>query len=818
MKSIFDNDDSIQVNPAWEYNEQEHKWTIDANDVIVHSELSEEIYKDFYKLDQYSLVLEEAYICYNRLTDQLIKNNSILDNSRVSLEEVSISNTCLNICKAQLGYDTNINYSSESDMTNYERLQVSNEGIVDFIKEIWEKIKVLFKKVYDFLKGIVIKLLKWLGLYKDNIAKMEKVLKEDVTNISNESYNREYRDAIDDLKIKINDISVANKLTLEPNTLINILDKIPVIAFNLTTKTTFEDILDIINPENLLKPFTKNYNKLIEGLVSCNLRDLFRNVYSPELSWLLREISHYANLKNDELKNLLYPKDKNGFKIDNRDIYYDPVLITNIYEHNNKTYAKVLFGATTVADVNGFLGHYLTINLIDILEVSYSKNKYNFQEIVMNMIGTVYTQKSIDKLFNGVRNIETNLKQYEYNIKKIQSNILNKLVNTNDEDILYRIKKNKKLFKELGTDIPMDILKYMHSTMKIFLNIITLMYDDKKKQATSHYGIHCDSIKHALGLENVTFKYMKESTKEYPYYEIEAKDDVSNIACVTPIEVNINKTKSIDYVICLSKKFVNRELEINIEKQNISELKKVIDNTLRDFGIPNNDIFDYTTFCTTSNDVDLYLLLLYVTITDDRFNNELIDKLKSTAFSHLHSLTPDMLKLKVMRYSKKLPKDITDNDIKLMLKLTLRKHLINYFNAYTGDEKIITFTKKDVMVAYFHEMGHCILRQNEISDGSGYFSHQHLEIPEEIQADCYSMVRAGLSIDEMIDLRVNKLCLLESFYPTGDMILKYRDNLIKYLPRVMEWTGISKLNHYYTKLKNQGDKEIFNIYKSIKNL
>ena len=321
----------------------------EIDEFVENTELTFEIYNDKNKLETYILALEDGFDTYDRLVKQLNTNNDILNTTNVSLEEVSISNTCLNICKAQLGYDTNINYSSESDMTNYERLQVSNEGIREFMINIVNKIVELFIKIANFFRKLYAKIILWLNLYEskvDNLKKdilcvltqkdclvprvvVENILNilKDVTPMSDESYNSKKDNLKEMLKTDLDVTKNFNRLLNNPKDLDKILNCLvlgkmddSVFTFEERDRAKSEDGCVLITRINKGKVFyllsKNNKNRQTIEFKDTYIRGIDTTKTKFENNWLVKKlfnvkkIDTYSVNKKDIVAYLDNLKDK----------------------------------------------------------------------------------------------------------------------------------------------------------------------------------------------------------------------------------------------------------------------------------------------------------------------------------------------------------------------------------------------------------------------------------------------------------------------------------------------------------------------------
>ena len=743
MKSIFDNNNSIQVNPAWEYNETDHKWTIDENDVIVHTELSEEIYSDFHKLDQYNLVLEEACEAYNKLTDQIISNNNILDNHKITVEHISLSNECLSIYKAQLGYDVTVNRSNESDMTNYERLVISNEGIIDFIKELIIKIKELFKKVWNFFKNLFIKILRWLGLWEDKLESMKSDLK---TNLSNENY--EY-DTMQKLRIDFNKIYTKNQLNIKSETLSKIFNLFPYACLTLYKPNTFIELFELIDLKDIFRPVTIDLEKTLK-LIS---NGEYSNLNS---SRIMRNVKMHIDkfLKHDKLETM---------------------YITTL----NKT-IKYLEYNTDKKEISG----YVEIELED----SLFTNPTNY----LTKLESTISKDNIENMFKKVQDdFIPKLKEYEKNIQKLPIR-LDRLIseidkNTKkdiDNEILEQNKKNLQLIKKFGVNIPNDINSFMFDTVKNYIKILILIYNDIKYGTKQNYEDALNNLKQKFPSAKIHYLgFSKNNMYLDPGREFWTTIYAISAAiggCAMPIK-NSQGDKwfgaNTDYTSLI---FIDRDYNLGIgDRANFKDAplalyKELLDEIIKEYKLDNlNTKLENIDFKDRSN--------------IDQVGHMVSDELRK---SHDGMLPHDMLQMAVASIVGIL---LIVNDYENANDLIPKnEHPINPN----------PISEKDLKFIYYHEAGHIIMRQNEQPDflEVGQMSDiikRYTEGWVELQADCYAMLMLNLTVYECAKLRCKIMPVVKPF------IGKYITNLKKQINTVTPWTKLSKFKKLINNIKNR---------------
>lgn len=117
-------------------------------------------------------------------------------------------------------------------------------------------------------------------------------------------------------------------------------------------------------------------------------------------------------------------------------------------------------------------------------------------------------------------------------------------------------------------------------------------------------------------------------------------------------------------------------------------------------------------------------------------------------------------------------------------------------------------TKKEVDFIYYHEYAHSVLYQAGVFDR--YASVDSVELDRvgrhrikyvndelELQADAYAMLKTGMSVDELVNIRFNKL---NNFTKAGNLsylnnfnVNTYIKSIKKQLPIVKKLTNLSLL-------------------------
>ena len=781
MKSIFDDNNSIQVNPAWKYNETDHKWTIDENDVIVHTELSEEIYSDFHKLDQYNLVLEEACEAYNKLTDQIISNNNILDNHKITVEHISLSNECLSICKAQLGYDVIVNRSIESDMTNYERLVVSNEGIIDFIKELIIKIKELFKKVWNFFKNLFIKILRWLGLWEDKLDKMHKEVKVALNNSSNEDWQSDREHTLHDMRVKFNNIWNNDEMIITSDAISKIIDLFPLSWLSLKDleTSTFIDLFNLLNFKDILSPVTDEIDKTLKCITDSKLKNLNDSKFSKGIVKYIDKI-----LKDDKLAVLLLTK------------VTDKTITYLQYNTDENKITKYLTHTIQDQDLNIDINHILRIS-------------------------KTICKKDIDEMFHQVLKVYMPcMNLYEQKIKNLHRvldnhiNSIDKSVDKADNNLLKKNKENLQIIRDFGSVIPLDIIKFMKNMIDRYTQMLTIVHSDimKNEQDLNKYKILIERKDIDL-FKGPTLEYMF-GKKEFPYIKpgelYWASASAMDVFYGFCLQQNLPQSPDLDVrgIIVLDKD----QMDGKVSRYHFKDFKKEIwANLIYDswteltgkfnFKLPEDTKFTYENY----NDIKL-----------DSFKNS-NDYFEMIGLKDTNSALSYLLnKVKEMYLNMGISVDIFNT---MLNKL---KDIINKYYNYDNENSSILakLTPKQQAFIYFHEMGHAILKQPENPMYMDTKSLGGIDLYTrgftENQADAYAMIKTHMHVDDVVILRCCKL--MPGMLPNWK---EYRDNILKQVNFVTKFEKITnkdralyKANEAMYKTKITKEKLIKNTIKN----
>lgn len=142
------------------------------NDVAEFKESEVELEKDI-------VTVENNIVAFNRLVEQKEKNDELLqenDETGIVDEDVLISQETFLITLATLGVTKKdihaLRISRESSLDNYTKLAISQEGIIDSIKQILKGIIDLFISIGKKIKEYVKRFVNWLFNKKGSIQKM----------------------------------------------------------------------------------------------------------------------------------------------------------------------------------------------------------------------------------------------------------------------------------------------------------------------------------------------------------------------------------------------------------------------------------------------------------------------------------------------------------------------------------------------------------------------------------------------------------------------------------------------------------------------
>jgi hypothetical protein len=751
MKSIFDDSNSIYVNPAWVYNETDHKWTIDENDVIVHTELSEEIYSDFHKLDQYNLVLEEACEAYNKLTDQIISNNNILDNHKITVEHISLSNECLSICKTKLGYDVIINRSNESDMTNYERLVVSNEGIIDFIKELIAKIKELFKKVWNFFKNLFIKILRWLGLWEDKLDKMHKEVKVTLNNSSNEDLQSDRENTLRDMRVKFNNIWNDDEMVITSDAISKIIDLFPLSWLSLKDleTSTFIDLFNLLNFKDILSPVTDEIDKTLKCITDGKLKNLNDSKFSKGIIKYMDKI-----LKDDKLAILLITK------------VTDKTIAYLQYNTDENKITKYITHTIQDQDLNIDINH------------------------ILRMSKTI-CKKDIDEMFHQVLKVYMPcMNLYEQKIKNLHRvldnhiNSIDKSLDKADNSLLKKDKENLQIIRDFGSVIPLDIIKFMKNMIDRYTQMLTIVHSDivKNEQDLNKYKKLVEQEDNNL-LTGAKLEFMF-GKKEFPYIKPDETFWASSSANDTfygfCFQKNLPTHPHLDLkgIICLDKD----QMDGKVSRYNFKDFKKetwanvVYDAWKELIDVFNISLPEFKEF-THKNYSDVRL---------DNFKNA-NEYYEAIGLNDTNSAIYYLLNAaKQVLLTMKISEDLFNAQFNKL------KDIINkYYNYDNEDSSVLAkLTPKQQAFIYFHEMGHVIMKQpeNPMYDSTVELGAIDLYVRgfTENQADAYAMIKTHMHVDDVVILRCCKL--MPGMLPYWK---EYRDNILKQVNLVSKFEKIT---------------------------
>lgn len=149
---------------------------VSANDDIVeYNESEKDIEKDITSL-------EDHMLAYEKLEKQYTKNQEALENdegneiSQIRDEDIVLSQEALFTTLSKLGYNHKelkvLSISSEARFNKYEGLYISNESIIESIKQIIKGIINLFISIGKKIKFYITKFINWLFNRKGSMQKM----------------------------------------------------------------------------------------------------------------------------------------------------------------------------------------------------------------------------------------------------------------------------------------------------------------------------------------------------------------------------------------------------------------------------------------------------------------------------------------------------------------------------------------------------------------------------------------------------------------------------------------------------------------------
>ena len=131
------------------------------------------------ELEKDIVTVENNIVAYNRLIEQKEKNDELLendDNGGIVDDDIAISQETFLLTLATLGVNRKdisaLRISHESHLDNYTKLAISNEGIVDSLKQILKGIINLFVSIGKKLKEYITRFLNWLFNKKAVLQKM----------------------------------------------------------------------------------------------------------------------------------------------------------------------------------------------------------------------------------------------------------------------------------------------------------------------------------------------------------------------------------------------------------------------------------------------------------------------------------------------------------------------------------------------------------------------------------------------------------------------------------------------------------------------
>ena len=422
---------------------------IDYSKMLSIEELEQDISSNLEDMDSATMVAQDGITVLEDLQEQQRINEDVLSSDKeVTVDDVISSQEALALALGKLGL-TSIErkVSIEQHISLRNKLTISNEEISDIAKKIVEKIKMIFKKIWEWIKEIGRKFhLLWIKLH----SKIKRIDK-DFRMLTNK-----------------NDVELSS-----------------------TTVTFFKEHFASIcdgDPNKLIN----QVDKILKGFTSI-----------PKDGALTLDGAELLDFGNkDDFKNLTHPEGKLKYFISNSEITY-------INGRHVRGFIATVHGEDNKGRNDGSADH-LDYFDTKLPEVNKTINKMYFNK-VQELANSVYnTGNSIFKIQDGIKKAETEIMKsikklesssennnYLYrNLQKWAAHVPNdrmqtviyfarylykflRLVYTDtakNSDLLYRqfmeyISKVKNL-SEIGLfDIPTDGIKYVNENDKGYISI-----------------------------------------------------------------------------------------------------------------------------------------------------------------------------------------------------------------------------------------------------------------------------------------------------------------------------------------------------------
>lgn len=402
-----------------------------ATELVQQTELSEEIYNDSEYLSNLFIALEDAIDVVYELEEKKQENNELLENNeRITDENIQSTNDIINYSCNILGNESDYEkykINLESDMTRYEMLKLSTEGLSDIIEKIKDKIIATFHRVVAFFQRQYVKILAWINPYKKQLKKLkEKINKLTDNTISIYINSYDVKKSISKLTDLSPDVS---KVYLKTNDTDNILRNI--LKEECDASKFFDRLLNNTKLKELLnnlcevKPNANCFTKLEEGLsdyekgcvLLCRVRHKTYNFI----------ISKKVDNKV-ELEYKIFDSDKENFElprfgIDTSDIHKDSTinkqdLLNYINNLDNKLISKLTDSVKDIIKVQD--------NLINIVKEQIKKGNID-KSSNAGVKAAVYigARASIDNVFWMLDTIKASIKLIDGISKKASENFYN---------------------------------------------------------------------------------------------------------------------------------------------------------------------------------------------------------------------------------------------------------------------------------------------------------------------------------------------------------------------------------------------------------
>lgn len=173
---------------------EEEPSVIDTGEVnTIEADIQVEIQQDTNELNEAMESLEEAYEVHDDLTEQTEVNDDLLEKDvQISHKDVAASQESfiyalgrLKISKEDvMSYSYGLEYAS----TPREQLVISNEGIKEFAKKVWEAIKKAVMKVVDFIGNLIKKIKNFFKLLFNKNERLLRDIEKDISELKDPAF------------------------------------------------------------------------------------------------------------------------------------------------------------------------------------------------------------------------------------------------------------------------------------------------------------------------------------------------------------------------------------------------------------------------------------------------------------------------------------------------------------------------------------------------------------------------------------------------------------------------------------------------------